>query len=56
VGRLVFYLPEIYTIDDRKSPGILVVDERSEYGIWKVEVAFRNSRDFTIQLKLAEAK
>ena len=50
MGRLILYIPELYAIDDTRSPGILVVDPPDENSICKVEIAFKDSRECTIQL------
>ncbi len=50
MGRLILYIPEEYAIDDTRSPGILVVDPPDENSIYKVEIAFKEIRDFVIQL------
>ncbi len=50
MGRLIVYIPDIYAIDDTRSPGILVVDPPDENSICKVEIAFKDARDFIIQL------
>ncbi len=51
MGRLILYIPDIYAIDDTRSPGILVVDPPDENSICKVEIAFKDARDFVIQLE-----
>lgn len=50
MGRLILYIPDVFAIDDTRSPGILVVDPPDENSICKVEIAFKDARNFVIQL------